>query len=144
MINKDLEERILRTNEWGLLSIMNEGLIDKFDESIKSLDKEDYKETEELLSLTKDIMTELIIFFNKDSEIARNFREIYLFVNKLITKGFLEKDKKHFEDAKDVINPLIEAFKEKELSESAKVVTGLTYGKEELEEYKSTGITFEG
>ena len=144
MLNKDLEDRILRTNDWGLLAILNEGLMDKFDESIKSIEEENYQLTEEILSLSKDIMTELIVFFNKDSEIARNFREIYLFVNKLITQGFIEKDGEYFEAAKKVIEPLVEGFNEKELSERAKVVTGLTYGPGDLDEYKNSGITFEG
>lgn len=145
MENITLEKRILATNDWGLVAMLHEGLVERFEESIESIKEKDYKGLNILINNCRDILTELIINFNGRDELPTSLREIYLFINTMITEGEIKKDISFFDKAKEVINPIYEGFRELEMKEDANVVSGLTYGKEKLEDYnrKSSKI-FQG
>lgn len=145
MEDMTLEKRILSTNHWGLVALLHEGLIEKFKESTKSIEKEDYEELNQVINRTREILTELIVIFNERDELSTNLRELYSFTNKLITEGEIKKDKSFFQEAEDIINPIFEGFKELERGETGNIVTGLTYGKTKLDEYGTRSHkTFEG
>lgn len=140
-----LEKQILSTNDWGLLAILNEGLMDKLEESKQAIDREDYKRLNQLNNVSRDILTELIVVFKNDNEVSRNLRDLYLFINKLTTEGENKRDKKYFDRSKEIIKPILEAFRERELEDVANIVSGLTYGERDLSEHKTkSSINFEG
>ena len=146
MLNKEeTEKRISTTNEAGLVTILYEALIDNFKDSIKAIDGNEYKELNNINNNSRDILAELIATLQGDSDIANNLREIYISVNKIITEAEREKDNTSFEMAIKIIEPLHSGFVEIEKEIDPKVVTGMTYGKTNLDEYQVKGNnTFEG
>lgn len=145
MENMTLEKRILATNDWGLVAMLHEGLMERFEESIESIKQKDYTRLNILINNCRDILTELIITFNENDKLSTDLREIYLFINTMITEGEIKKEKSLFEKAKEVINPIYEGFQELEMKDEANIVSGLIYGKEKLEDYnRKSGRTFQG
>lgn len=139
-----LEKKILATNNWGLVAMLHEGLVQNFNISKNAIESKDYEELNGLINNSRDILTELIITFKNNDELSTDLKEIYIFINKLITEAHIKKDGELFERAKEVILPIMEGFKELEVKEKPNIVSGLTYGKENLEEYRNSGKTFQG
>ena len=140
-----LEKKILSTNDWGLVALLHEVLMDRFKESTKAIEDENYEELNLVINKTRDILTELIVIFNEKDELSTNLRKLYSFTNKLITEGEIKKEVLFFQEAKDVINPIFQGFKELEKQEEGNIVSGLTYGKSDLSEYsRKSNKTFEG
>ena len=145
MEDMTLEKKILSTNEWGLVALLHEGLMDRFKESTNAIENKDYDELNLVINKTRDILTELIVIFNEKDELSTSLRELYSFTNKLITEGEIRKELSFFKEAKDVINPIFEGFKELEKDEIGNIVSGLTYGKSNLDEYsRKSNKTFQG
>ena len=139
-----LEKKILATNNWGLVAMLHEGLVQNFNISKNAIEGKDYEELNRLINNSRDILTELIIIFKDKGELSTNLREIYIFTNKLITEAEIKKDGRIFNQAKEVMLPILEAFKELEEKEEPNIVTGLTYGKSNLEEHRNSEKTFQG
>lgn len=140
-----LEKRILSTNDWGLVALLHEGLIDRFKQSTKAIEDGNYGELNKVINNVRDILTELVITFRGKDELSTNLRKLYSFTNKLITEGQIVKEASFFKDAEDVINPIFEGFKELEKRETGSIVTGLTYGKSNLDEHsRKSHKTFQG
>ncbi|CAH2211914.1 flagellar export chaperone FliS [Tepidibacter aestuarii] len=137
MIEKEyLASRVAAANEAQLVAIMYEGLIDTFNECITYINKKENLDT--LMDKSRDILAELIATLNGDSEIANNYKSIYLYVNNIITEGFIMKDESKFEEAIKVITPLYEGWNELgekmymdniQENKGPKLVAGMTYGK---------------
>lgn len=145
MEDMTLEKRILSTNDWGLVALLHEGLIDRFKASTNAIENKDYEELNLVINRSRDILTELIVIFNENDDLSTNLRELYSFTNKLITNGEIKKDASFFQEATDVINPICEGFKELEKEETGNIVTGLTYGKANLGEHsRKSNKTFQG
>lgn len=129
-----LEEEILSTNDWGILRILNGYLI----ESLELLSVE-FKQ--EQADKVRDILANLITIFKineNDDQVRNNLREIYLFTNGMVTKGFNKRDSDIIKEAIAIIKPIYEGFKEKESEQDAKVISGLTYGEKDLDRYGSS------
>ena len=110
-----------------------------------TIKEKDYTRLNILINNCRDILTELIITFNENDKLSTDLREIYLFINTMITEGEIKKEKSLFEKAKEVINPIYEGFQELEMKDEANIVSGLIYGKEKLEDYnRKSGRTFQG
>lgn len=145
MEDMTLEKKILSKNDWGLVALLHEVLIDRFKESTKAIEEKNYDILNILINKTRDILTELIVIFNGEDELSTNLREIYLFTSKMITEGEIKKEISFFGESIDVINPIWEGFKELEVKEIANIVSGLTYGKSDLGEYTTrSGKIFQG
>lgn len=145
MEDMTLEKKILSTNDWGLVALLHEGLIERFEESIDLINEEEYERLNIVINNITDILTELIVIFNGNEELSTNLREIYLFINKIITEGNIHKDVSFFQEAIDVVVPILEGFRELEKKEGANIVSGLTYGKSNLGEYNTkSSKTFQG
>ena len=144
-MNITLEKKILATNDWGLIAMLHEGLIVRLDESEEAVKSKDMLKLGTLINSCKDILTELIITFNERDELSTNLREIYLFISKMMTEGELKKDKDYFSKTKEVIIPIYDAFREMEEKVDPNIVSGLTYGKEDIGDHSTrTRKTFEG
>lgn len=144
-MNMTLEKKILATNDWGLIAMLHEGLIVRLEESVEAIKFNDLTRLSVIINNCKDILTELIITFNGTDGLSTNLREIYLFTSKMMTEGELKKDSKYFAKTKDVIIPIYDAFKEMEEKVEPRIVSGLTYGKEDIGDYSTRRRTiFEG
>lgn len=144
-MNMTLEKKILATNDWGLIAMLHEALIVRLEESVEAIKFNDLTRLSVIINNCKDILTELIITFNGTDGLSTNLREIYLFTSKMMTEGELKKDSKYFSKTKDVIIPIYDAFKEMEERVEPRIVSGLTYGKEDIGDYSTRRRTiFEG
>ncbi len=142
-----LEKRISTTNEAGLIAILYEALIHNFTNGIRAIDEKDYEKLNKITNHSRDILAELLVQFSGgDDEISSNLREINFYINKLITEGEYEKDSTLFKTSIEILTPPIcEGFQQLEIKEEPKTVTGLTYGKSQLEEHAIKGNrSFEG
>ncbi len=144
MENDYLEKRIISTNKWGLIAILHEGLISKFEQATILINKDDRDKLNNTVNRTRDLLAELISLFKGKDELALDLREIYIYTNKLITEGEMKMDVEFFNKANDIIYPILEGFRELEVKNEGNVITGLTYGKQNLEEYRNSGKDFKG
>lgn len=144
MENISIDKKIQATNNWGLVAILHQALIENFSMSQEAIELKDYNNLNGLINNSRDILTELIITFKDNDDLSTNLREIYIFINKLITEAEIKRDPKLLYEAKQVVLPILEGFKELEEGEKPNIVSGLTYGKSSLEEYRDTVKTFEG
>lgn len=134
-INKELEKRILTTNDAGLIAILLERLIDNFNNSKDSIDGNEYERLKELNNNSRDILSELIFQFSGQDEISSRIRQISMYINKLITEGEVKKETSFYDTSIKILTPMVEGFQQLETREKPKAVTGLTYGKGDLGEY---------
>ncbi len=140
-----LEKKVMSTNDWGLIAMLHEGLMDRFKRSSNALEEKNYDELNILINNCRDILTELLVTFREKDELSTNLRSLYLYTNKLITDGEIKKDATFFKKAIDVINPIYIGFKGLEVKEEPNIVSGLIYGKGNLEEYNTKeGKVFQG
>ncbi len=141
----ELERKIATTNDWGLIAMLFNRLVDNFKKSISLIKDQDYGKVEELNNHSRAILTELLVQFSGDDEISLSLREVNLYINKLMTEGEIKRDPSIYESCVKIIAPLSEGFRELELKEKPKAVTGLTYGKDHLDEHiLKTNRSFEG
>lgn len=144
MEKTSLEKKVLSSNEWGLIALLNEGLIERFQEAAEAIKREDFEELNKITNNCRDILTELLVTFREKDDLSTNLRSLYLFTNKLITEGEIKKDGSYYVKAIDVIKPIYNGFKNLEMKEKPNIVTGLTYGKDDLGEFKKSEKVFEG
>ena len=141
----ELEKRILSTNDAGLIAILYETLMDNFNKAIIAIEEKDNEKLNELTNHSRAIFTELMVQFNGEDKVSKDITEINLYINKLITEGEYKKDKSIYENCIKITNPILEGFQELEIKEEPKTITGLTYGKNNLDEHILKGNkTFEG
>lgn len=134
-IIEEMEKRILTTNDAGLIAILLERLIDNFNNSKVYIEKEEYEKLQEVNSSSRNILSELIFQFSGKDNVSSSIREIAIYVNKLITEGEIKKDSSIYDICIRIISPILEGFQQLEIKEKPKAITGVTYGKNDLEEY---------
>ncbi|WP_099190168.1 flagellar export chaperone FliS [Tepidibacter mesophilus] len=137
MIEKEyLASRVATANDAQLVAIIYEGLIDTFNECITYINEKESLDT--LMDKCRDILAELIATLSGDSEVASNYKSLYLYVNNIMTEGYIMKDKSKFEEAVKVMTPLYEGWNELgekmymnniQENKGPKLVAGMTYGK---------------
>lgn len=135
----NIRKKISTTNEYGLIAMLFEKLIDNFKECIIAIEDKNYNRVLELNNNSRAILTELIVQFSGDDEISLTLREINLYINKTITEGEIKKDISLFSADIDILTPTLEGFKELEIRGKQKVIRGLIYGKKDLGEYTLDG-----
>lgn len=148
-----LESRLASANEAQLVSIVYEGLIEKLNGGIESIEKDDSDSLNSYISKSRDIIAELVATLRGDSEVASNYKSLYLYLNRLITSAEISKDTSKLEEAISIVKPLHEGWAELgeqmfresvENGKSTPVVSGMTYGKGYLnDEFPSSGNLFE-
>ncbi len=131
----ELEKRIATTNDAGLIAMLFEKLIDNFNCCKIAINNGDYAAVKALNDYSRDILNELIFQFSSNDDVSTAIREISIYINKQITEGQIKKDVSTFDNCIRILTPLLEGFKELEIKDTPKAVTGITYGKGALEEY---------
>lgn len=137
MIEKEyLASRVATANDAQLVAILYEGLIDTIKESIEYVNDNNKFNTS--INKCKDILAEFLATLQGSSDIANNYRSLYLYVNSLVTSANIKKDVSKLKEAIKIITPLCEAWNELGISiakeEADKttrpsIVAGMTYGK---------------
>ncbi|QZY54293.1 flagellar export chaperone FliS [Crassaminicella profunda] len=143
MDKKYLASRIATANDAGLVAILYEGLMDEIKEAIVCIDNQNKASFEKAIEKGKNILAELVITLKGDSEISKNLRSLYIYVNHLITLGQLNREKKKLQEAIHVLMPLYDGWKQleqhefekREKSSRPQIMTGATYGKGQLNDY---------
>ncbi len=148
-----LSSRIATANEAQLVAIVYEGLIKSFKDSIVNIENKDDSLLNESINKSRNIIAELIATLKGDSEIAINYKSIYMYLNKLITTASIYKEIQTLEEAIEVVTPLYEGWSELgekmflesiEKGQTGKIVAGMTYGKGYVNDDSSSGgSTFE-
>ncbi len=148
-----LDNRIACANEAQLVAIMYEGLIKKFNDSIENIKNNDNSSLNESINKSRNIIAELIATLKGDSEITRNYKELYMYLNKLITKANSSKNINLLKEAIDIVTPLYEGWTELgdkmfeeniQTSKETRIISGMTYGKGHLNDDVSySGKTYE-
>lgn len=148
-----LSDRIASANEAQLVAIMYEGLIKKFGESIEHIKNNDNLKLNESIVKSRNIIAELIVTLKGDSEVTRNYKGLYMYLNKLITNANSSKDIKLLEESIEIVTPLYEGWTELgakmfeediETSKDNRIVSGMTYGKGYLnDDTTSSGRVYE-
>jgi len=144
MIEKEyLANRVANANAAQLVEIVFEGLIDTIKESIAAIESDDANKLKKSIYKCREILAELLSTVEGQTEMAQNLRSMYVFLNKLITEGEIEKDVVKLEKAVKIVMPLYEAWGELGAKETAvvadvkgpSIMAGLTYGKGQLNDY---------
>ncbi len=113
MIEKEyLASRVATANDAQLVAILYEGLIDTLKECITCMKNEDNKNLNTAINKCKDIIAEFMATLKGDSEIANNYKRLYLYINTLITQADIKKDAGKLEEAIKIVMPLYEAWSE--------------------------------
>ncbi|NLY76624.1 MAG: flagellar protein FliS [Tissierellia bacterium] len=131
----ELEKRIATTNDAGLIAMLFERLIANCNNCKAAIESGEYEAVKDFNDHSRDILGELIFQFSGKDDVSTALREISIFVNKLITEGQVKRDISIFDNCISILTPLLEGFKELEVKDKPKAVTGITYGKGNLEEY---------
>lgn len=144
MIEKEyLASRVAQANPAQLVEIVFEGLLDTINEAIVSIKDNDENKLKKSVYKAREIIAELLSTVQGQSEIAQNLKIMYIFLNKLITEGEIERDIEKLEKAVKIVTPLYEAWGELGAKEVAvatenkgpSIVAGVTYGKGQLNDY---------
>lgn len=148
-----LDSRIASANEAQLVAIVYEGLIEKLNESIYNIKKDDKLALNESIVKSREIIAELLATLKGNFQVAQNYKSLYMYLNKLITRANIKKDIKVLEEAISIVTPLLEGwtelgekmFKEEvEKGQDSRIMTGMTYGKGHLnDDTTSSGSSFE-
>lgn len=129
-----LEQQVFSSNEWGLVAMLHEGFMERLEEVVSLIEANQTEELSPLFENMRDILAELIVQFKGDNELGQKLRELYIFVNKLITDGFRNKNINVFMKARQIMDPLTSAFQELSNRQSPKSVSGYTYGKTDIQD----------
>lgn len=139
-----LAEKIENASEAELVVMMLEGLDGEFDRGISAVEAKDEEMLKAAVDKARAILTELLATLWGDSEVAISTRQLYMYINKLVTDTGNRSVKEPLEEAKKVLKPMLEGWqhlaKNPSLAEAPaaqkgpSIVAGMTYGKGTLNE----------
>ncbi|MBM7615406.1 flagellar export chaperone FliS [Alkaliphilus hydrothermalis] len=137
-----LLNRITTANGPQLVALLYEELINSLMEATGAMEEGKNEGIQEALARGRDILAELLSTLEGDSEIAKNLRSLYLYVNRLMTEADNYKSGQKLQEAIKVLTPLYEGWRqlgeeqvESSLQKCSGRVTGLTYGKNQLNDF---------
>ena len=139
-----LAEKIENASAAELVAMMLEGLDGEFDRGMNAVEAKDEESLKAAVDKARAIMTELLATLWGDSEVAVSTRQLYMYINKLVTDAGNRRLKEPLEEAKQVLKPVLEGWQHladnPSLAEAPaaqkgpSVVAGMTYGKGTLNE----------
>lgn len=139
---KEYTLRISSANSTGLTQILYEMILDYLDEASKAVEAGDKRALKRAVSAARGCVKELMESLDFGYELAGNFMSLYVYVNRELLQAEIKRDKEHLENAGKVIGPLRDCYvelakqdkSEPLMSNTQKVVAGLTYSKNEINE----------
>lgn len=145
-MTKELKQKytlkITQSNKTQLITILYEMLLIYTDEAEEAYDREDRMEFRESIRKARGCVNELLGSLNFEYELAANFLQLYLYVNRELIKAEVQNQKAPLENAEKVIRGLHGAYEKLEVMDTSgpvmqnvqTVYAGLTYGRNHLNE----------
>lgn len=134
--------RISQANKTQLITILYEMVLLYIDEAEEALDADNRMEYKSAIRKIRGCMNELTASLNFDYELAQNFLQLYLYVNRELVKASSHNDRENLEHVRQVIDQLHKAYEQIETQDTSgpvmgntqTVYAGLTYGRNTLTE----------
>lgn len=134
--------RISQANKTQLITILYEMVLLYIDEAQDALSADNKMEFRSAIRKIRGCMNELTASLNFDYELAQNFLQLYLYVNRELVKASSYYEKESLEHVRLVIGQLHKAYQQIEnqdtsgpvMSNTQTVYVGLTYGRNNLTE----------
>ena len=134
--------RITQANKTQLITILYEMVLLYIDEAESALDAGGKMEFKSAVRKIRGCMDELTASLNFDYELAQNFLQLYLYVNRELVKASSHYERENLEHVRLVIGQLHKAYEQIEgqdtsgpvMGNTQTVYAGLTYGKNTLTE----------
>ena len=134
--------RITQANKTQLITILYEMVLLYVDEAEDALAADNRMEYKSAIRKIRGCMNELTASLNFEYELAHNFLQLYLYVNKELVKASSHYDKENLEHVRLIIGQLQQAYKAIEdqdtsgpvMGNTQTVYAGLTYGRNTLTE----------
>lgn len=140
---KDLTRRVSQASEGQLLAITYEILLDSIN-SLKTYIQENIKDKfMPEMKRSQKILQYLMDTLNMDYELSYELMNLYLYMQKLMTRVSINKNVEHLDEIGKILTILLKGWQTAGVSgvepslmqNSQKVYAGLTYGKGALNEY---------
>lgn len=139
---EEIAKKVITATPAELLVITYKLTIDTLQKAIDSMNNSDKDNLKKNINKTKMYILELMNTLDMRYELSLDLMSIYIFINKIIIRGFIKLDIKNLKEAKKILTILEEGFIESAQKEGInqkplidniqKVYTGLTYGKNKL------------
>lgn len=134
--------RITQANKTQLITILYEMVLLYIDEAENALDDGNKMEFRSAIRKIRGCMNELTASLNFEYELAQNFLQLYLYVNRELVKASSHYEKENLEHVRLVIEQLHKAYEQIQnqdtsgpvMGNTQTVYAGLTYGRNTLTE----------
>ena len=134
--------RITQANKTQLITILYEMILLYIDEAENVLDAGNKTEFKSVIRKIHGCMDELTASLNLEYELAQNFLQLYLYVDRELVKASSHYEKENLEHVRLVIGQLHKAYEQIEnldmsgpvMGNTQTVYAGLTYGRNTLTE----------
>ena len=145
----DYARRITTSTPLQLVVLNYELVLFYMDEAKEALAQNDEKQFRKHLSGAQNMLNELSSSLNMSTELSWELLSLYLFVNKLLAQAAASREPKHLDDAAQILNNILVAWRALEqqetdkapvLENSQQVFAGLTYGRAGLDEFVPTDV----
>lgn len=141
-LKQEFTLRITQANKTQLITILYEMILLYLDEAKEALDTEDRPGFKNAVRKIRDCMNELISSLNFEYELAQNFLQLYLYINRELVQASIHYEKENLKHVRAVIQKLHETYLQIEMQDATgpvmgntqTVYAGLTYGKNTLTE----------
>lgn len=140
---EQLAKKIEEANASELVVLMLEGMMNRFDDGIQAVENKDEAALKTAVDKARAILAELLATLWGDSEVAISTRQIYYYLNKLVTDAGNRQVSEPLVEAKKVLKPLLDGWQqvarnpqaaETAYTKGPSVMAGMTYGKGTLNE----------
>lgn len=134
--------RISEANKTELVVILYDMLLDYIKEAEDMIEVDNRLEIKEAIRKARGCLKELMNSLDLQYEIAGNLLSLYVYANRRLVMAEIKKDKDELSNVRTVITPLRDAYvkiakeddSEAIMMNTQKVVAGLTYSKNEINE----------
>lgn len=149
----DLGVKIATYSGEQMVALAYEALIENLEEASKLIKTGNREEVSKLLDHNREIISHLTATMGEEEdEVSFTTKQIYLYVNRLMTEGYNKIRPELFEEGAKVLTPLKDGWhelsmelekieKEKDVKSSGntkKVYAGATYGKQDINIYSDS------
>lgn len=141
-LKQEYTRKITQANKTQLITILYEMLLIYVDEAREAHEKEERMEFREGIRKARGCINELLASLNFEYELAMNFLQLYLYVNRELARAEVRNTEEPLENVRKVIDGLHGAYvKLEDMDTSGPVMenvqtvyAGLTYSKNNLNE----------
>ena len=154
---ENITAKIATANAIELVQISYEVAIETIKEAGEFLNKKDYTKFKLRIHKAQSFITDLIESLDLSYEISLELMQLYLFINKLLIQGHIQRKPEPLQQASNLLNTLLQGWQEVAVTQAQpikksvmentqKLYAGLTYGKGILNEsiidnnYQSRGF----